>query len=110
MKPLTYWADSKTTQQLSDEFGTQLENLTTREKISILSIVSFWVRGNNQLKTFSLKDAFNCMEMMWVDSKLSEYGMCSEEAIKAIDILNEVENRWGTTLVIAIAYQVQGDT
>jgi hypothetical protein len=110
MKPLTYWADSKTTQQLSDEFGACLENLTTREKISILSIVAFWVRANNQLKTFSLKDAFNYMEGMWADCKLSEYGMCSEEAMKAIDILNEVENRWGTTLVIALAYQVQGDT
>ncbi len=110
MKPLGYWADSIQTQNLCEEFGAQLEQLTNREKLSILSIVAFWTRANHQSKTFSLKDAFEWMETMWVDCKLSEYGMCSEEAIRAIDILNEVENRWGTTLVIAIAYQVKGDT
>ena len=110
MKPFTYWVDSKKTHELSDEFGVCLEKLTNREKLSILSIVSFWSRGNHQVKTFSLKDAFDWMETMWSDCGLSEYGMCSEEAIRAIEILNEVENRWGTTLVIAIAYQVKGDT
>ncbi len=110
MKPLAYWADSKQTQALCEEFGACLENLTNREKLSILSVISFWTRANNQVKTFSLKDAFDWVEMMWTDCKLSEYGMCSEDAIKAIEILNQVENTWGSGLIIAIANQIQGDT
>lgn len=110
IKPFTYWADSPATHELSDKFGACLEHLTNREKLSILAVISFWTRANNQVKTFSLKNAFNRVEMMWSDCGLSEYGMCSEDAIKAIEILDEVENRWGSVLIIAIANQIQGDT
>ena len=110
MKPLTYWADTPQIEELCEQFGYQLEKLTVRERLSIISVVAFWVRANNQVKQFSLRDAFNWVEQAWSDCNLSQYGMCSEDVIKAIDILNEVENNWGTGLIIALAYQVQGDT
>lgn len=110
MKPIQYWADNEQTQKLCEEFGSHLEKLTTREKLSLIAVISFWTRANNQSKKFSLKDAFDWIETMWSDCGLSEYGMCSEDTIKAIDILNETENYWGTGLITAIADQVEGDT
>lgn len=102
-KPVTYFTENQQTLELCREFGNFLQGLTNREKKALRTVISLWAVFVDYEPRTTLLGTWTHAENAWYSSCIDEnYGMCSEDVIKAIRILEEISPDSATKLIEAI--------
>lgn len=102
-KPLTYWTETEQTVELCKRFGDYLQGLTNREKVVLRTVLAVWSPLKMTEPRMLLNAAYIHTECMWQSSCVTEeYGLCTQDVIAAVEILEGISLETANYLITAL--------
>ncbi len=101
-KPVAHWIQTEQIDKLCDRFGQTLEELTLREKASLRTVLSFWVSMQSTSQV-PINTSCVVVEDAWKIAAISEYGMCSEDVMIALSILDGITKSQANEVIRALS-------